>query len=238
MAERDWAAIASEYIEGEAGLRTIAERHGIPPGTLFGRARREFWAAQRREARAERRLRAAEKRAGPLGGDTPAAFEKTGEPFGGEPAASLEKTGGPFGGEPAASLEKTGGPFGGGTPAALEKTGEPFRGEAAASPEKTGRPFRGEPAASLEKDAERIFRVTDKLLRRAEELLDGGEIGARELGELMRALKSAKEIKMLRSALDEREQQARVRALEEKNEPPKREVLRIEFSPEAEAAAR
>ena len=43
---------------------------------------------------------------------------------------------------------------------------------------------------------------------------------------------------MLRSALDEREQQARVRALEEKNEPAKRESLRIDFSPEAEEAAK
>ena len=76
-------------------------------------------------------------------------------------------------------------------------------------------------------------------MRRAEEILDGGgEIGARELGELMRAIKNAKEIKMLRSALDEREQQARVRALEDKNEPPRRDALRIEFSPEAEEAAR
>ena len=80
--------------------------------------------------------------------------------------------------------------------------------------------------------------MTDKLVRRAEELLDGGEIGARELGELMRAIKNAKEIKMLRSALDEREQQARVRALEDKNEPPRREALRIEFSSEAEEASR
>ena len=75
-------------------------------------------------------------------------------------------------------------------------------------------------------------------MRRAEEILDGGgELGARELGELMRAIKNAKEIKMLRSALDEREQQARVRSLEEKNEPPKRESLHIEFSPEAEEAS-
>ena len=95
----------------------------------------------------------------------------------------------------------------------------------------------GEAPAAPEKEGDRIFRVTDKLVRRAEELLDGGEIGARELGELMRAIKNAKEIKMLRSALDEREQQARVRALEEKNEPPRREALRIEFSPEAEEAA-
>ena len=118
---------------------------------------------------------------------------------------------------------------------------EAFRRDARAA--KGNGLFSGDPAAAHEKtanenDAERIFRVTDKLVRRAEELLDGGEIGARELGELMRAIKNAKEIKMLRSALDEREQQARVRTLEDKNEPPRRDALRIEFSPEAEEAAR
>ena len=92
-------------------------------------------------------------------------------------------------------------------------------------------------AAALETEAERLLRVTDKLIRRAEELIDGRELGARELNELMRALKSAKEIKMLRSALDLREQQARVRALEEKTEGAKRGSLRIEFSAEAEEAA-
>ena len=43
---------------------------------------------------------------------------------------------------------------------------------------------------------------------------------------------------MLRSALDEREQEARVRALEEKGDASGREALLIEFSPEAEEAAR
>ena len=148
MAERDWDAIASEYVEGTDSLCALADRHAIPRSTLCGRARREGWEDRRRAARAA------------TDGDRP-----------------------------------------------------------------------------LEEGDERIFRVTDKLVRRAEELLDGGEIGARELGELMRAIKNAKEIKMLRSALDEREQQARVRALEEKNEPPRREALRIEFSPEAEEAA-
>ena len=105
-------------------------------------------------------------------------------------------------------------------------------------------PLRGDPPpadardAAPDRDAERIFRVTDKLVRRAEEILDGGaEVGARELGELMRAVKNAKEICMLRSALDEREQLARLRALEEKNGSGTREPLRIEFSPEAEEAA-
>ena len=87
--------------------------------------------------------------------------------------------------------------------------------------------------------AEQIFRVTDKLVRRAEEILDGEDaVGARELAELMRAIKNAKEIRMLRSALDEREQEARVRALEEKGDASGREALLIEFSPEAEEAAR
>ena len=161
MAERDWLAIASEYIEGEDSLRALAKKHAVPWSTLRDRARREAWEMFRRDARAA-------KESGSSGGDPAAAHEKT----------------------------------------------------------------------TRENDAERIFRVTDKLVRRAEELLDGGEIGARELGELMRAIKNAKEIKMLRSALDEREQQARVRALEDKNEPPRREALRIEFSSEAEEASR
>ncbi len=155
MAERDWLAIASEYIEGEDSLRALAKKHAIPWSTLRDRARREAWESFRRDARAED--------ADPLPGGGSAAHDN---------------------------------------------------------------------------GAERIFRVTDKLVRRAEEILDGGgELGARELGELMRAIKNAKEIKMLRSALDEREQQARVRSLEEKNEPPKRESLHIEFSPEAEEAS-
>ena len=161
MAERDWTAIASEYIEGEGSLRALAERHAIPWSTLRDRARREAWEAFRRDARAA-------KESGLSGGDPAAAHEKT----------------------------------------------------------------------ARENDAERIFRVTDKLIQRAEEILDsGGEVGARELGELMRAIKNAKEIKMLRSALDEREQQARVQALEEKHEEAKSGTLRIEFSPEAEEAA-
>ena len=180
MAERDWTAIASEYIEGEGSLRALAERHAIPWSTLRDRARRESWETRRREMR----------------------------------AANAENS------------------FRGERPAPHEK---PFRDDTAAPYEK---PFRDGSAAPHEKDAERIFRVTDKLIQRAEEILDsGGEVGARELGELMRAIKNAKEIKMLRSALDEREQQARVQALEEKHEEAKSGTLRIEFSPEAEEAA-
>ena len=76
------------------------------------------------------------------------------------------------------------------------------------------------------------------LVRRAEEILDGPEsVGARELGELMRAIKNAKEIRMLRSELDEREQRARLRTLEEKSAAADR-TLQIEFAPDVEEAAR
>ena len=52
MAERDWTAIASEYIEEEGSLRALAERHAIPWSTLRDRARRESWETRRREMRA------------------------------------------------------------------------------------------------------------------------------------------------------------------------------------------
>ena len=77
----------------------------------------------------------------------------------------------------------------------------------------------GGTAAARDKEEE-LLRVTDKLVRRAEALLDGEEtVGAREIGELMRAMKNAKDIHALRAA------------------PEGREGLRIEFSPEAEEAA-
>ena len=155
MAERNYRAIAAEYIEGWDSLRALAEKHAIPWSTLRDRARREGWEYRRRERRA-----------------------------------------------------------------ALRGTG------ALKDPAEDG------------SETERIFRVADKLVRRAEEILDGGdEVGARELGELMRAVKNAKEIRMIRSALDEREQQARVRSLEEKASPGRSEPLRIAFSPETEEAA-
>ena len=69
-----------------------------------------------------------------------------------------------------------------------------------------------------------LLRVTDKLLRRAEEIADsGGEIGARELGELMRALKSASSIRLAHAA--------------ESEETPEDRSLTIRFSTETEEAA-
>ena len=80
--------------------------------------------------------------------------------------------------------------------------------------------------------------MTDMLVRRAKELLNTPEdIGVRELGELMRAIKNAKEIRMLRPELDEREQLLRLQTLEGKSAQADARSLRIEFSPEAEEAA-
>lgn len=77
-------------------------------------------------------------------------------------------------------------------------------------------------SAGQESSAERILRVADKLVRRAEEILDGSDdMGARELGELMRAIKSAKEIGTLAPAAESGGG-----------------TLRIEFADEAEEAAR
>ena len=45
MADRDWQAIAAEYISGTDSLRALAGRHAIPCSTLWDRARREGWAA-------------------------------------------------------------------------------------------------------------------------------------------------------------------------------------------------
>lgn len=72
---------------------------------------------------------------------------------------------------------------------------------------------------------ERLLRVTDKLVRRAEEIADSAdELAARELGELMRALKSASAIRQQHTAAESGEKAAEG-------------ALTIAFSPEAEEAA-
>lgn len=84
--------------------------------------------------------------------------------------------------------------------------------------------FRGEGAetpAGLDPDAA-LLRVTGKLLRRAEELADeAGEMNARELGELMRAVKSASAIRLLHGT----------------EEGESSDTLSVCFSPEAEEAS-
>lgn len=62
--------------------------------------------------------------------------------------------------------------------------------------------------------ASRVMQVADKLLTLCERLSESEEIGTRDLKSLTAALVDIKEIQMIRSALDVREQEARVRALE------------------------
>ena len=207
MVRVDWKAVAEEYIRGEISMRSLAVKYAIPRSTLRSRAYREGWIGRREAFRGGRAPEDGERRAS-VGGGLPGT-DRSGEEG---PAAALEK--GAAGTDEARAARAE----------ALE------RSSPAAALEKT----------ALEKDAahEEILRVTDRLVRRASELLNSpDEIGVRELGELMRALKNAKEIRMLRPELDEREQLLRLQTLEEKSAGADR-TLRIEFSPETEEAAR
>lgn len=60
----------------------------------------------------------------------------------------------------------------------------------------------------------RVMQVADKLLTLCERLCESEEVGARDLKSLTAALQDIKEIQMIRSALDIREQQARIKNLE------------------------
>ena len=44
----DWNAIRAEYIGGGISQRKLAEKHGVPVGTLLDRASREGWAQERK----------------------------------------------------------------------------------------------------------------------------------------------------------------------------------------------
>lgn len=62
--------------------------------------------------------------------------------------------------------------------------------------------------------AERMQSVADKVMDRVEGILDGDqEISAKELKSLSAALRDVKELQMLRSAIDEKEQEARISLL-------------------------
>ena len=234
MVRVDWKAVAEEYIRGEISMRSLAVKYAIPRSTLRSRAYREGWIGRREAFRGGRAPEDGARRAS-VGGGLPGT-DRTGE---GGPAAALEEgaagTDG-AGTDSAGRCEKT-------PPAAALEKGAAGTDEAGT--DSAGRCEKTSPAAALEKTAlekdaahEEILRVTDRLVRRASELLNSpDEIGVRELGELMRALKNAKEIRMLRPELDEREQLLRLQTLEEKSAGADR-TLRIEFSPETEEAAR
>lgn len=69
------------------------------------------------------------------------------------------------------------------------------------------------------KRAKRLQRVADKLLDRVEQALDDpGQKTGGDLKNLAGTLKNIKEIQMIRSSLDEREQLAKIAALEKKLE--------------------
>ena len=261
MVRVDWKAVAEEYIRGEISMRSLAVKYAIPRSTLRSRAYREGWIGRREAFRGGRAPEDGERRAS-VGGGLPGT-DRSGEEG---PAAALEKgaagTDG-AGTDSAGRCEKTSpaaalGKGAAGTDEAraaraeaLERSspaaalGKDAAGTDEAGTDSAGRCEKTSPAAALEKTAlekdaahEEILRVTDRLVRRASELLNSpDEIGVRELGELMRALKNAKEIRMLRPELDEREQLLRLQTLEEKSAGADR-TLRIEFSPETEEAAR
>jgi hypothetical protein len=49
--DRDWDALATEYITGSIGYRKMAEKHDIPFRTIACRALREHWADRKRAHR-------------------------------------------------------------------------------------------------------------------------------------------------------------------------------------------
>ena len=49
MKNRDWAAIASEYITTNISLTQLSEKHGIPLRTMKERCKRENWVEKRQQ---------------------------------------------------------------------------------------------------------------------------------------------------------------------------------------------
>ena len=59
----DWAAIQGEYIGGNIGQRRLAEKHGVPFGSLRDRAKAEGWYQLKLAAIHEAGIKAAQKTA-------------------------------------------------------------------------------------------------------------------------------------------------------------------------------
>lgn len=59
----DWAAIQAEYIGGNIGQRRLAEKHGVPFGSLRDRAKAEGWYQLKQTAVYEAGIKAAQKTA-------------------------------------------------------------------------------------------------------------------------------------------------------------------------------
>ena len=168
----DWAAIKEEYITGDIGLRSIAEKHGVSFNTIKDRAKREGWGDSRREYRLSMGMPAAPK-------VTPQIPHHT-------------------------------------TPPVVYVPGEQQR-----------------------ENTSRLFCASEQLLDKVTELIPR-IMKAGEAKSLSEALKNIKEIQMIKTALDEREQIARIEKLKadtkasgENNEP-----VEIVFVGRTEGAAR
>ena len=85
---------------------------------------------------------------------------------------------------------------------------------------------------------EKVFFAADLLIDRVIEVLQKEKyLDGKELSAIATAISRAKEIKHIRDALDIREQEARIKALEKENASGDADPVEICFSPEAEEAS-
>ena len=171
----NWAAIKEEYITGDIGMRTIAEKHKVSFNTMKDRAKREGWGESRREYRESM----------------------------GQPATSKV------------------------TPHHTPQV-----------PHHTTPPVVYVPGEKQRENTTRLFGVSEALLNKIEELVPTAH-KASEVKFLSEAMKNIKEIQMIKSALDEREQLARIAKLKaETKEEKKAEPIEVVFVGRTEGAAR
>lgn len=170
----NWAAIKEEYITGDIGMRTIAEKHKVSFNTMKDRAKREGWGESRREYRMSM----------------------------GQPVA----------------------------PRVTPHTPQ--------SPHPTTPPVVYVPGEQQRENTSRLFGVSEALLNKIEELVPTAH-KASEVKFLSEAMKNIKEIQMIKSALDEREQLARIAKLKaETKEEKKAEPIEVVFVGKTGDAAR
>lgn len=172
----DWASIKEEYITGDIGMRTIAEKYKVSFNTLKDRVKREGWGESRRIYR-----------------------EAMGQPV-----------------MPRVTPHSTPQPPHHTTPPVVEYV----------------------PGEQQRQNTSRLFGVSEALLDKIEELVPGAR-KASEVKFLSEAMKNIKEIQMIKSALDEREQLARIAKLKaETKEEKKAEPIEVVFVGKTGEAAR
>lgn len=95
-----------------------------------------------------------------------------------------------------------------------------------------------EPKATDVERIDRVFYAADLLIDRVIDVLEKEKyLDGKELSAIATAISRAKEIKHIRDALDIREQEARIKALEKENASGDADPVEICFSPEAEEAS-